>query len=63
VSQRSLKKRIQSLEHQIKIHEQKIREEKHNPIPDVGLIKHWQKEIETFKANIDRAKKRLRKSK
>ncbi len=63
MSHRRLKKRIQSLEHQMRIHEEKIREEKNKPIPDEGLITYWQREIEVFKNNIERANKRFRKGK
>jgi len=47
----------------MRIHEEKIREEKNKPIPDEGLITYWQREIEVFKNNIERANKRFRKGK
>jgi len=59
LSKRRLKKRIRSLETQLKIHEKKIREEKTKPIPDPGLVNHWQNEIEIFRENIQKARNRL----
>jgi hypothetical protein len=63
VSRRQLKKRIESLESQLKMHQEKIAEEQNKPVPDEGLISHWQREIEIFKLNIEKAHKRLRKNK
>ncbi len=63
MSRRGLKKRIRSLEDQIRIHEEKILEEKSSPIPDEDLINYWRREIQIFKENINRANKRLRKGK
>lgn len=51
-----LKKSIRSLEKQIKIHEEKIRNS-----DDIGLIQHWQKEIKKFANEILKYENELKK--
>ncbi len=53
------KKAISSLQSRIAEHETKIRLELEKPLPDEGLINHWQKEIKAFQKGIARALKRL----
>ncbi len=56
---RSLKRRIASLQLRIEEHEAKISVELEQKKPDQGLITHWQVEIEAFTVSIQRALKRL----
>lgn len=51
-----LKKSIRSLEKQIKIHKDKIRNS-----DDIGLIQHWQKEIRKFANEILKYENKLKK--
>ena len=59
MSKRALKRRIASLQERIIEHENKITDEKMQPQPDQGLIKHWQIEIDAFTISKERALKRL----
>lgn len=59
VGKKALKKRIASLLKRISEHESKLNLERLKETPDDGLIQHWQVEIEAFKANINKAKKRV----
>jgi len=59
VGKKALKKRIASLLKRISDHELKINLEKLKESPDYGLLQHWQTEIDAFKANINKAKKRV----
>jgi len=56
---RSFKKRIASLEIRIAEHFQKINAELASVNPNVGLIKHWEAEINAFTVSAERARKRL----
>jgi hypothetical protein len=51
-----LKKSIRSLEKQIKVHEEKIRNS-----DDIGLIQHWRKEIKKFANEILKYENELKK--
>lgn len=51
-----LKKSIRSLEKQIKVHEEKIRNS-----DDIGLIQHWRKEIKQFENEILKYENELKK--
>jgi len=53
-------KSINSLQQRIVEHQQKIDIELLKDYPDLGLIKHWQKEIRAFEIGIEKAQKRLR---
>jgi uncharacterized protein YhdP len=50
---------IAGLQLQIDLHEQKITDEKRRANPDLGLIKHWEKEIRGWQARSIRLKRRL----
>ncbi|PPT08786.1 hypothetical protein CKA32_005793 [Geitlerinema sp. FC II] len=52
-------KSIQSLEKRIREHQAKIDAELAKESPNLGLIKHWEKEIRAFYNGIERARKRL----
>jgi L-ribulose-5-phosphate 3-epimerase UlaE len=53
-------KSINSLQQRITEHQQKIDMELLKDYPDLGLIRHWQKEICAFELGIEKAQKRLR---
>jgi hypothetical protein len=52
-------KTIRSLQNRIDEHQEKIRLEKLRELPNLGLIRHWEKEIRAFEKGIQQAKKRL----
>ncbi len=56
---KQLRKRLQGLTDQILIHQEKIIEELRKPQPDQGLIRHWEKEVQTWQSKIQQLKKRL----
>ena len=56
-----LKIKIESLKKQIKQHEDKIRKERTKNSPDEGMIKHWEIEIASFRAGIEKIIRRLNK--
>ena len=56
-----LKKKIESLNKQIKQHEDKIRRERMSRSPDEGMIKHWEVEITAFRVSIERIIRRFNK--
>jgi hypothetical protein len=57
---RALKRRIASLRERIVEHEEKIAGERMQSRPDLGLIKHWQIEIDAFTVvSVERAIKRI----
>jgi hypothetical protein len=56
---KSLKRRLASLEIRIAEHLMKINIERGNANPNIGLIKHWEAEINAFTASAERARKRL----
>lgn len=53
------KKTIRSLTKRIEEHQEKIRDEYEKEHPDVGMIHHWQAEIDAFSQGIKQAYKRL----
>ncbi|AFZ57761.1 hypothetical protein H6G54_16795 [Anabaena cylindrica FACHB-243] len=52
-------KAIESFLKQIAKHQEKIKLELEKDFPDLGLIKHWEKEVRTFEENIQKKLKRL----
>ncbi|MGF1522443.1 MAG: hypothetical protein ACFBSF_09010 [Leptolyngbyaceae cyanobacterium] len=52
-------KAIRSLQNRIDEHLEKIRLEEQKERSDVGLIRHWKKEIQAFEKGIRQARKRL----
>ena len=54
-----LKKKIEGLKKQIRQHEDKIRKERMKNSPDEGMIKHWEGEIVSFRAGIEKIIRRL----
>lgn len=59
MGKQNYRKAIQSLEKRIAEHQEKIRLELSKENPDLGLIKHWTKEISAFQKGIEQALKRL----
>ena len=59
MGKRALKRRVESLNHRIAEHEEKIAAERKSFRPDKGLIQHWQVEINAFNVSLQRALKRL----
>jgi hypothetical protein len=57
---KTLKERITTLKGRIEAHEQKKRQELQRDPPDVGLIDHWQGEIDNWRVQIGRAEQRLK---
>jgi len=56
------RRKVESLEARLREHLEKIAKEKQKTVPDEGLIRHWQREIEAFQDGIHRAQKRMGKS-
>lgn len=53
-------KQIKSMEICIEEHLNKVAIEKNKAIPDLGMIKYWEKEIEGYRIGIAKADKRLK---
>lgn len=53
-------KQIESFERLIREHKNKIEKERAKPIPDTGLIKYWEREINVYTDEITKANKRLK---
>ena len=54
-------KKIESLKKQVRQHEDKLRKERMKNSPDEGMIRHWEVEIASFRAGIDKIMRRLNK--
>lgn len=63
MGKRRFLKQIKSFEDLIHKHEEKIEKEKIKPVPDVNLIRYWEKEIQVFMDEIVKAKKRIERGK
>ena len=59
MSKKRFFKQIKSFECLILKHKEKIELEKAKSVPDVGLIKYWEKEIKVYMCELKKAKKRL----
>jgi hypothetical protein len=53
------RKRIEGLRLQIELHEQKIAAEQNCANPDASLVKHREKEVKTWEAEVARLRHRL----
>jgi len=62
LGKRAYRKQIASFKERIREHEQKIRHERSLPNPNARKIKHWQVEIATFRNEIKKAEKRLKRA-
>jgi hypothetical protein len=59
MGKRRYRRKKASLEARIQEHQEKIARERRKATPDLGLIRHWEREIEAFQAGIQSAEKRL----
>lgn len=59
MSNRPIRKAIQSLRRRILEHQDKIEREQAKPKPDHGLIAHWESEIHAFTTRLQRLEARL----
>jgi hypothetical protein len=59
MGKRRYRRKKQSLEARIEEHREKIAQERQKATPDVGLIRHWEREIAAFQEGIQKAQKRL----
>jgi hypothetical protein len=60
MSKKKFLKQIKSFEKLIIEHQNKIEMEKSKTVPDLGMIKYWEREIEGYKIGIEKADKRLK---
>lgn len=58
---KQIRKDIAGWERAVRKHEEKIGIERAKPIPNSARIAHWEGEIRSFKKQIDRLLRRLRK--
>lgn len=58
---RPLRERIRALDERIREHRAKIAKEQTLPQPDMGLIRHWQREIRAFTVHLQRLEDRMAK--
>jgi len=54
VKRKRIQKKIESLNAMIHEHERRIGAEKQKSFPDEGCIRHWEKEIVSFRAQIEK---------
>jgi hypothetical protein len=59
IGKRRYRRKKASLEARIKEYPEKIAQEQRKAIPDVRLIRHWEREIAAFQSGIERTQKRL----
>ena len=52
-------KQVKSFEDLIRVHKEKIEKEKVKPVPDLGLIKYWEREVKVYTDEMEKAKRRL----
>jgi len=56
---KDLRKAIKGLQRVIDEHHRKITEEEAKPVPDWGVIRHWEREIAGFQKRLNRLQARL----
>lgn len=56
-----LRKQVEGLQLQVDFHILKIADERRKENPDQGLIKHWQKEVDAWRPQIQKKRARLEK--
>ena len=59
MGKRRYRRKKQSLEARIAEHREKIAREQQKATPDMGLMRHWEREIMAFQAGIESALKCL----
>ena len=60
MSKKGKRKGIKTLRSNIREHQQKIANEKNKPVPDIGSIRHWEREIRTFENNVLKQERQLK---
>ena len=60
LSKKGKRKGIETLKQRIREHQQKIADEKRYPVPNEGLIRHWEREIRAFENDIRKRERQLR---
>jgi hypothetical protein len=55
MGKRRYRRKKASLEARVKEHREKIAQEQRKVAPDIGLIRHWEREIAAFQAGIEQA--------
>jgi hypothetical protein len=60
VGKRRYRRQEQSLKGRLQEHLTKVAAERAKATPNEGLIRHWEREIQTFMAGIARARKKQR---
>ena len=60
MSNRQIRKRLEGLQAQITAHQQKIHGELEKDLPDRELVRHWEREIHAWEAELARLEQRLR---
>jgi hypothetical protein len=61
VRNKTLRQRISTLKRRVQLHEDKKRREWRKERPELGLIEHWQTEIDNWKEQIRHIEDRLKK--
>lgn len=59
MGKKHLRKRVRSLQRRVTEHENKIAQERARGQPKEGVVRHWEKELSAFRANIERALRRF----
>ena len=59
MSKKRFLKQTKSFENLIRVHKEKIEKEKVKPVPDLSLIKYWQREVKVYADEIEKAQRRL----
>ena len=60
MSRKRFLRQIKSFEQLIIEHKEKITTEKEKIVPDMNLIKYWEREIKVYTDEIEKANKRLK---
>ena len=59
MSKKRKRKGLETLKSNIREHQKKIANEKNKPVPDIGSIRHWEREIRTFENDIRKRERQL----
>jgi hypothetical protein len=57
---KTLRQRVATLKRRVRLHEDKKRRERRKGRPELGLIEHWQAEIDNWKEQIRHVEARLK---
>jgi hypothetical protein len=57
---KTLRHRVATLKRRVQLHEDKKRRERRKGRPELGLIEHWQTEIDNWKEQIRHVEARLK---